>query len=38
VKATPQTLQLEHRGETVYFCREECKAQFQKEQHAVAAR
>ena len=38
VKATPQTLQLEHRGETVYFCRDECMTQFQKEQHAVAAR
>jgi xanthine dehydrogenase accessory factor len=38
VKATPETLHLEHHGETVYFCRDECKTQFQKEQHAVAAK
>jgi xanthine dehydrogenase accessory factor len=37
VKATPETLHLEHHGETVYFCRDECKTQFE-EQHAVAAK
>ena len=37
VLAAPQTPQLEHDGETVYFCCDGCKAKFDKEQHAVAA-
>ncbi len=39
VLAVPETTHLEHHGETVYFCRDECKQEFQKkEQHAVAAK
>jgi xanthine dehydrogenase accessory factor len=37
VLAVPDTPHVEHEGETVYFCRDACKAQFQKERHAVAA-
>lgn len=37
VLATPDTLHTEHDGETVYFCRDECKTKFEKERHAVAA-
>ncbi len=37
VLATDDTPQLEHEGATVYFCRDECKATFQREQHAVGA-
>lgn len=37
VLARPETLHVEHEGATVYFCREACKAQFEKEHHAVAA-
>ena len=36
VLAVPETPHVEHDGETVYFCCDGCKAQFQKEQHAVA--
>jgi xanthine dehydrogenase accessory factor len=37
VLATDDTLHVEHDGETVYFCRDECKATFEREQHAVGA-
>jgi xanthine dehydrogenase accessory factor len=37
VLATDDTLHLDHDGERVYFCREECKATFEREQHAVGA-
>jgi xanthine dehydrogenase accessory factor len=37
VLATDDTLHLEHEGATVYFCRDECKATFEREQHAVGA-
>jgi xanthine dehydrogenase accessory factor len=36
VLALPETPHVEHDGETVYFCCDGCKSQFQKEQHAVA--
>lgn len=36
VLATADTPQLEHDGETVYFCRAECRTQFEKEHRAVA--
>lgn len=36
VLAQPDTAQLEHHGETVYFCCDGCKAKFE-EQHAVAS-
>jgi xanthine dehydrogenase accessory factor len=38
VLATDDTPHSEHDGEVVYFCRDECKATFEKEQHAVGAR
>ena len=37
VLATDDTLHVEHDGATVYFCRDECKATFEREQHAVGA-
>jgi xanthine dehydrogenase accessory factor len=37
VLATDETLHVEHDGSTVYFCRDECKATFEREQHAVGA-
>jgi xanthine dehydrogenase accessory factor len=37
VAAAPGTLSLEHDGETVYFCCEGCKAEFERQhQHAAA--
>jgi xanthine dehydrogenase accessory factor len=36
VLAAPDTPHVEHDGETVYFCCDGCKSQFEKEQHAVA--
>jgi xanthine dehydrogenase accessory factor len=37
VPAHPETIHIEHEGETIYFCREGCKAKFESEQaHAVA--
>lgn len=38
VLAGEETLHLEHHGETVYFCRDECKEQFEEKQHAVASK
>lgn len=37
VLATDATPHTERDGEVVYFCRDECKATFEKEQHAVGA-
>jgi xanthine dehydrogenase accessory factor len=37
VAAVPGTLSLQHDGETVYFCCEGCKAEFERQhQHAAA--
>lgn len=37
VLAVADTPQLEHHGQTVYFCCEGCKTKFENDQHAVAA-
>ncbi|MGH2839391.1 MAG: XdhC family protein [Solirubrobacteraceae bacterium] len=35
VPATPDSIHIEHDGETIYFCREGCKAQYEQE-HGLA--
>jgi len=37
VPATPDSIHIEHDGETIYFCRDGCKKQYEEEHGLVAA-